>query len=83
MTTKHTAAALFFGILIGCATSQVTQMATVDAQPSRSGFTECVVYTLDYDGDLEDLAANAKPIGDWTPVGGAQVDPSGSVVLCR
>ncbi len=77
---KPIALALFFGILIGCASSQVTQIATVGAQTAGPGqFRECVSYIVDFDGDLGDLGANAKPIGGWTPVGGADRQ----VILCR
>ena len=80
--------ALLLGVLIGCATSYATQATSVTAQ-SGSGasgdFRECVAYTLDFDGDSEDLPGNAKPIDGWTPVGGTltQGGERPAVVLCR
>ena len=76
------ALALFFGILIGCATTRIAQVTPVDAQPRGPGeFRECVAYVLDVDRDFDDLARNAKPIpAGWTPVGGAG---GTTVILCR
>ena len=67
------------GVVIGCTTSYVTRATPVTAQPGPSGYSECVLYYLHRDSDLEDLDENAKPIGNWTPVGGY----SEGVVLCR
>lgn len=85
MNNRQLTLALLFGVLIGCATSHITRTAPANAQPmtqpvgSEREWRECVMYGLDYDGDLEDLAANAKPIQGWIPVGGFQA----GVVLCR
>ncbi len=78
------AIALFLGIVVGCVTNEVVRHSTVRAQ-NNGEFTECVAYTLDYDGDLEDLGANAKPITGWTPVGGVGAGGPGwyAAVLCR
>lgn len=83
---KPIALALFFGILIGCASTQVTQIATVGAQTAGPGqFTECVARTIGYDGDHGDLPENANSIAGWTPVGGAGMGNNNSlfVILCR
>lgn len=75
------AIALFLGVVVGCVTNEVVRHSTVNAQSTASHgrFRECVAYTLDYDSDLADLGANAKPIGGWTPVGGGHQQ----VILCR
>ena len=36
-----------------------------------------------FDSDLEDLPGEAKPIGDWTPVGGGADQAANWVILCR
>jgi hypothetical protein len=80
-SNRPLALALFFGILIGCASSQVTQIATAGAQqwPEEGEFRECVAYSLGFDGSLRDLPSNAKPIYGWRPVGGFD----SGVILCR
>jgi hypothetical protein len=84
---KPIALALFLGILIGCASSQVTQLATVGAQTTQPGqFRQCVARTLNYDGDHDDLPSLARSIAGWTPVGGAAMPGAGmgyAVILCR
>ena len=77
--------ALFLGAIVGCVANEAVRAGTVTAQATNGQFRECVAYTLDYDGDLEDLGANAKPIAGWTPVGGTVVSERSqeAVVLCR
>ena len=80
MQNKHLFIAALLGVILGCAGTQLAQVHTVDAQVEPGQFHECVSYSLNTDGDLEDLAANAKSIAGWTPVGGTGTR---AVVLCR
>lgn len=60
--------ALFFGAVVGCVANEAVRAGTVTAQSQARApgqFRECVKYGLEYDGDLADLGANAKPDAGW------------------
>ena len=83
MTHTRFFVAALLGAVIGCAATQMTRSAPATAQPGTSGLSECVSYTLGFDGDYEDLAGEAKDITGWTPVGGTTANGGAAVILCR
>jgi hypothetical protein len=89
MDNKATLSALVIGIIFGCASSQATDIATVNAEPTPTAtapaapaagaLRECAIMELSSEDEVDDLADDARSIAGWTPVGGS----SNGVVLCR
>jgi hypothetical protein len=86
MDKKATLSALVIGVIIGCATSQATEIASANAEPTPAAapaapgqLRECMILELEADHDLKDADEKVRSLDGWTPVGGSNQ----GVVVCR
>ena len=89
MDNKATLSALVIGVILGCASSQASDIATANAEPTPTAapapapaagqFRECGILELSSEDEVEDLADDARSVVGWVPVGGS----TNGVVLCR
>lgn len=71
---------LSIAFVLGCVTAPSIVRPLRAQQSTQDEFRECVMYTLHFDAQADDLPGNAKQVPPgWTPVGGWHH----GVVLCR